>query len=66
MNTLTTQTSAQSLKLNIEDSKAFVKAILNPPKPNDALKLAALRYKIGNCSTRVRGKKEKKEEIRHF
>jgi uncharacterized protein (DUF1778 family) len=35
----------QTLKLSIEDSEAFVDAILNPPKPNEALKLAALRYK---------------------
>lgn len=35
----------QTLKLSIEDSEAFVDAILNPPKPNDALKSAALRYK---------------------
>jgi uncharacterized protein (DUF1778 family) len=35
----------QMLKLSIEDSKAFVDALLNPPKPNDALKTAALRYK---------------------
>ena len=35
----------QILKLSFEDSEAFVDAILNPSKPNDALKLAALRYK---------------------
>jgi uncharacterized protein (DUF1778 family) len=35
----------QTLKLSIEDSEAFVEAILNPPKPNEALKSAALRYK---------------------
>jgi uncharacterized protein (DUF1778 family) len=35
----------QSLKLSIEDSEAFVDALLNPPKPNDALNSAALRYK---------------------
>ena len=35
----------QTLKLSIEDSEAFVDALLNPPKPNDALKAAALRYK---------------------
>jgi uncharacterized protein (DUF1778 family) len=35
----------QTLKLSFEDSEAFVDAILNPPKPNDALTLAALRYK---------------------
>jgi uncharacterized protein (DUF1778 family) len=35
----------KTLKLNIEDSEAFVDAILNPPKPNEALKSAALHYK---------------------
>lgn len=35
----------QTLKLSIEDSEAFVDALLNPPKPNNALKAAALRYK---------------------
>ncbi|MDJ1169218.1 DUF1778 domain-containing protein [Roseofilum sp. BLCC_M154] len=35
----------QTLKLSIEDSEAFVDAILNSPKPNEALKSAALRYK---------------------
>jgi len=35
----------QTLKLSIEDSQAFVDALLNPPQPNDALKAAALRYK---------------------
>jgi uncharacterized protein (DUF1778 family) len=35
----------QTLKLNIEDSEAFVDALLNPPEPNDALKSAALHYK---------------------
>ncbi|MFP4008336.1 MAG: DUF1778 domain-containing protein [Spirulinaceae cyanobacterium] len=35
----------QMLKLNREDSEAFVDALLNPPKPNDALQSAALRYK---------------------
>jgi len=35
----------QALKLSIEDSEAFVDALLNPPKPNDALQAAALRYK---------------------
>lgn len=34
----------QSLKLNLEDSEAFVDALLNPPEPNDTLKAAALRY----------------------
>lgn len=35
----------QILKLNLEDSEAFVNDILNPPPPNEALKAAALRYK---------------------
>jgi uncharacterized protein (DUF1778 family) len=35
----------QTLKLSIEDSEAFVDAIVNSPKPNEALKSAALRYK---------------------
>lgn len=35
----------QTLKLSIEDCEAFVDAMLNPPKPNEALKSAALRYK---------------------
>jgi uncharacterized protein (DUF1778 family) len=35
----------QTLKLGIEDSEAFVDAILNPPQPNEALKSAALRHK---------------------
>lgn len=34
----------QMLKLSVEDSEAFVDALLNPLEPNDALKLAALRY----------------------
>ncbi|MEO0458104.1 MAG: DUF1778 domain-containing protein [Cyanobacteria bacterium P01_A01_bin.114] len=34
----------QTLKLSLEDSTSFVEAILGPPLPNDALKLAALRY----------------------
>jgi uncharacterized protein (DUF1778 family) len=33
------------LKLNLEDSEAFVEALLNPPEPNAALKKAAQRYK---------------------
>ena len=42
----------QTLKLGIEDSKAFVEAILNPAEPNEALKKAAARYKkeFGNVS----------------
>ncbi|NEP11197.1 MAG: DUF1778 domain-containing protein [Symploca sp. SIO2C1] len=35
----------QMLKLSVEDSEAFVDALLSPPKPNDSLKSAALRYK---------------------
>ncbi|WP_414579029.1 DUF1778 domain-containing protein [Anabaena sp. CCY 9402-a] len=35
----------QILKLSLEDSEAFVHALLNPPKPNDALRAAAIRYK---------------------
>jgi uncharacterized protein (DUF1778 family) len=40
------------LKLNAEDSRAFVEAILNPKEPNDALKKAAAWYKqeMGNVS----------------
>jgi uncharacterized protein (DUF1778 family) len=34
----------QTLKLSVEDSEAFVDAILNPSKPNEALKSAASRY----------------------
>lgn len=34
----------QTLKLNREDSEAFVDALLNPPEPNNTLKAAALRY----------------------
>lgn len=35
----------QKLKLNLEDSQAFVNALLNPPPPNEALKKAALKHK---------------------
>lgn len=44
--------TSQTLKLGIEDSKAFVEAILNPAEPNEALKKAAARYKkeFGNVS----------------
>ncbi|MBD2318565.1 type II toxin-antitoxin system TacA family antitoxin [Phormidium tenue] len=35
----------QKLKLNLEDSQAFVDALLNPPPPNEALKKAALKHK---------------------
>jgi len=34
----------KTLKLNLEDSEAFVDALLNPPEPNNTLKAAALRY----------------------
>ncbi|NER97724.1 MAG: DUF1778 domain-containing protein [Symploca sp. SIO1B1] len=34
----------QILKLSVEDSEIFVDALLNPSKPNDALKAAAQRY----------------------
>ena len=40
--------SHQTLKLGIEDSKAFIDAILNPKEPNDALKAAVKRYKETN------------------
>lgn len=33
------------LKLDLEDSEAFVNSLLNPDLPNQALKAAALRYK---------------------
>jgi uncharacterized protein (DUF1778 family) len=35
----------RTLKLSLEDSEAFVEALLNPPRPNDALVAAALHYK---------------------
>jgi uncharacterized protein (DUF1778 family) len=35
----------QTLKLSIEDSEAFVDAVLHSPQPNHALQAAALRYK---------------------
>ncbi|WP_416675133.1 type II toxin-antitoxin system TacA family antitoxin [Egbenema bharatensis] len=35
----------QTLKLSLEDSNAFVEAILNPLQPNEALKPTALQYK---------------------
>ena len=40
------------LKLNAEDSRAFIEAILNPAEPNEVLKEAARRYKqeFGNAS----------------
>ena len=34
----------QQLKLDREDSEAFVDALLNPPQPNESLTAAALRY----------------------
>lgn len=34
----------QKLQLGIEDSIAFIDALLNPPEPNEALKAAAQRY----------------------
>jgi hypothetical protein len=37
--------SQKMFKLSIENSEAFADALLNPPKPHDALKAAALRYK---------------------
>mgnify|MGYP002790792113 CR=1 FL=1 len=35
---------AQLRILSVEDGEAFVYALLNPPKPNQALKAAAERY----------------------
>lgn len=35
----------QTLKLSLEDSETFVEAVLNPQHPNEALKLAVLKYK---------------------
>ncbi|TYQ25373.1 DUF1778 domain-containing protein [Pseudanabaena sp. UWO310] len=35
----------QILKLSIEDSEAFVKALASAPAPNENLQAAALRYK---------------------
>jgi uncharacterized protein (DUF1778 family) len=35
----------QILKLSIEDSEAFVEALLNPPEPNEVLKAASQRHK---------------------
>jgi uncharacterized protein (DUF1778 family) len=40
--------SHQTLKLGIEDSRAFVDAILNPKEPNEALKKVVKRYKETN------------------
>jgi uncharacterized protein (DUF1778 family) len=36
----------QHLRLSLEDSEAFVNAILNPAEPNETLKSAAHRYKV--------------------
>lgn len=33
------------IKLSLEDSKIFAKALINPPKPNAALKRAFKRHK---------------------
>ena len=38
----------RTLKLGIEDSKAFVDAILHPQEPNEALKAAVKRSKETN------------------
>lgn len=35
----------QKLKLSVEDSEAFVDALLHPQQPNEVLKAAALRHK---------------------
>ncbi|MFB8790912.1 MAG: DUF1778 domain-containing protein [Potamolinea sp.] len=35
----------QILQLSLKDSEVFVEALLNPAKPNEALKAAALKYK---------------------
>ena len=35
----------QTLKLSLEDSEAFVDAVLNPTEPNEAMKALVLRYK---------------------
>ena len=34
----------QRLKLTTEDSEAFIQALMNPGKPNEALRSAASRY----------------------
>ena len=33
------------IKLSLEDSKAFVESLLNPPKPNERMIAAAAEYK---------------------
>lgn len=35
----------QTLTLSLEESEAFVEALLNSPPPNDALKAASRQYK---------------------
>jgi len=35
----------ETLELRDEDRRVFVKALLNPPEPSQALKAAAARYK---------------------
>ena len=35
----------QIIRLSVEDQRAFVEAILNPPEPTPALKRAAARYR---------------------
>jgi uncharacterized protein (DUF1778 family) len=35
----------ESLELRDQDRRVFVETLLNPPKPNDALKAAAARHK---------------------
>ena len=41
---MTTIREDQVLRLNVEDSEALIKTLLNPPEPNDALKTAFLMY----------------------
>jgi uncharacterized protein (DUF1778 family) len=40
----------QCFKLSLEDSKIFIDSLLNAPKPNEALKKAALKHKQFLCS----------------
>ena len=35
----------RSMKLNKEDTEAFVEAMINPPRPNEAMFAAAAEYK---------------------
>ena len=44
MPSFATMQKNQTLKLSLEDSEAFVDALLNPPLPNKALLAAAVRY----------------------